>query len=77
MRVNQMKKFAGRLKAGDGIRLSNIRCIVPKLVAMKAFATTVVPLRIVPTEIRTPLRIVPGFSGTQPRESNGKKTPKG
>ena len=39
--------------------------------------TTVVPLRIVPTEIRTPLRIVPGFSGTQPRESNRKKSPKG
>ena len=32
----------------------------------------VVPLRIVPTENRTPLSSVPGFSGTQPRESNGK-----
>ena len=33
---------------------------------------TVVPRQIVPTEIRTLRRTVPGFFGTAPRESNGK-----
>ena len=33
---------------------------------------TVVPRRFGPTAIRTLRRIVPGFSGTPPRESNGK-----
>ena len=37
---------------------------------------TVIPRQIVPTEIRTLQRTVPGFSGTASRESNGKKSKK-
>ena len=36
LRIDQMKMLAGELKAGDGIRPSDVKYIVPKSAAMKA-----------------------------------------
>ena len=41
LRIDQMKMLAGELKAGDGIRPSDVKYIVPKSAAMKALVVRI------------------------------------